>query len=106
MPVIKQKGTNKGNGTCNLAIEGDMTIYVAEGTYKELLSYYPDYKRFNLDMSSVEEIDSTGIQILLSLASSAESEGKAFHLLNPSEPVNEVLGVLQLAERFGLTESE
>jgi anti-sigma B factor antagonist len=100
MAFIKQKLSHKEPGKCVLLADGDMSIYAAEQNHAELKRFYPDFEDFELDLSAVEEIDSSGIQLLLAFKNSAKKDGKQMNLISVSEPVAEVMAVLNIKDQF------
>jgi anti-sigma B factor antagonist len=54
-------------GLCKLTIEEDMTIYSINEIKNALSHEIELHQKFDLDLSSVEEIDTSGIQLLLAL---------------------------------------
>lgn len=51
-----------------------------------------------IDLVSVEEMDTAGLQLLLFLKKEATKQGKSLQYENPSESVREVLCLLHLAD--------
>jgi len=100
MAFSKLKGSTKKQGVCKLAADADMTIYAAANNHRELVKHYNNFKRFEIDLSAVEEIDSSGIQLLLALKYSAEKDGKHLTLSAASNPVVEVMDVLNIKDQF------
>lgn len=93
---------NKNDGTVQLAIKDDMTIYNAESLKETLLGYFhPGTRELQLDLSAVTEIDSAGLQLLLLLKAEAQKRGFTLRLLQHSEAVIEVFELLKLGMYFG-----
>lgn len=89
--------------TC-LRIEGELTIYRAAelaGALKASLAQVPAGGQFELDLSGVTEMDSAGVQLLISARRSADETGRVLRLAGRSPAVAEVLDTLQLASHFG-----
>lgn len=93
--------SEKKNGTCHLKIADEMTIYTAAQYKDELLSYFPDCQEIEIDLSEVTEMDSAGLQILLLLEAEAGKVKKELHFTNHSQPVTDVIELLDLAAHFG-----
>lgn len=77
----------------------ECTIYQAERIKAELFekaSLFPQKVRINL--SAIEEFDTAGIQILISLKKSIEYDGKEVKFQKPSEKVIEFLNYYGLSE--------
>lgn len=100
MAFSKLKGSNKTKGICKLAADKDMGIYASAKNHQALVKFYADYDRFEIDLSGVEDIDSSGIQLLLALKYSAEKDGKQVILSSASVPVNEVMDLLNITDQF------
>jgi anti-sigma B factor antagonist len=100
MAFKKQKKSGKETDTCVLLADSDMSIYTAEQNHAELNQLYPDFENFEIDLSAVEEIDSSGIQLLLAFKNSAKKDGKQMNLISVSEPVAEVMAVLNIKDQF------
>ncbi len=100
MKITKLKGSNKRSGLCRLQIDGDMTIYTAEAMLEGFMPYINDYKDFELDLSSIDEIDTAGVQMLLQFNKKAKQSEKAVCMTAISQSVQDVLGVYHLNDRF------
>ncbi len=79
----EQKG-NKGLRT--LAPQGKLTIENASEFRVELLSALSDASALLIDMSGLEEIDLSGVQLIYSARRSALSQGKELHLVGLAQP--------------------
>jgi anti-sigma B factor antagonist len=93
--------SKKENGVCHLTIKDEMTIYTAAQYKDELLSYFSDCHEMEIDLSEVTELDSAGLQILLLLESESAKTNKELHFIHHSQPVIEVIELLNLAAHFG-----
>ena len=100
MSIKLKKGSSKKSGNCQLAFGEDLTIYNAAKSHQELLGYLADYNNFDIDLSAVEEIDCSGIQLLLALKQSAEKESKSMVLSSVSDCTTEVMNVLNIKDQF------
>ena len=100
MSFTKRKDSNQKKGSCLLDASPDMTIYAAASNLAEIKGYYSEFDRIELNLSAVEEIDSSGIQLLLALKKSSEKDGKKVVLNEASQPVSEVMDVLNLKSHF------
>ena len=100
MKIKKLKGSSKPKGICKLAIEGDMTIYTAEELHSGLMGIVGDYKDFDISLAGVEDIDTTGVQILLALKRRAESESTMLSLKEPSDSIQEIANLFNVADRL------
>lgn len=84
-----------------LEIEGDMTIYEA-GEIKDLfVSALNDHKSINVNLSAVSEIDSSGLQLMVSLKSDAEEQDKKIQFSSHSQAVIDFLDLFDMTSYFG-----
>jgi anti-anti-sigma factor len=78
-------------------VDGDMTIYTC-GELKPLLleqlTAHPDTTE--LDLARVIELDTAGLQLLLTARRHVASSGHDLHIVNPSRAVAEVLELCRL----------
>ena len=96
MAIKRERGSSKTKGRCKIAIDEDMNIYVIEGIKDELSKQLVDYNHFTLNLGSVEEFDSAGIQLLLALKKELLSKNKTLEFSAFSESVT------RLVETYGL----
>jgi len=104
MSFVKQKGSNKTKGICLLAANNDMSIYNAAANHESLSGFYSEFKTFEIDLSPIEEIDTTGIQLLLALSQSAIKDNKQVQLHSPSDAVLDVLKILNVTDQLSWKE--
>jgi len=104
MSFVKKKGSNKTKGICLLAANNDMSIYNADANHKSLSGFYSEFKTFEIDLSAVEEIDTTGIQMLLALSKSAAKDNKQVHFHSPSAAVQDVLEIFDVNDQLSWKE--
>lgn len=103
MKISKLKGSNKRAGICKLRFEGDMDIYAAEETLAALLPYFDDFKTFSVELDTVGEIDSSGIQLLLQCHRHSLQSDEKLLICSCSASVLELLDLYQLSERFDMS---
>jgi len=108
----KLKGSNKKTGRCVLQASSDMTIYAAQSNQQEMAGYFSDYSDFVMDLSAVEEIDSTGVQLLLAFQKEIDNrsgeeaeEARTLLLRNPSECVADAIKIFNVKDLFNWQES-
>jgi anti-sigma B factor antagonist len=106
MSFIKREDSNQKADSCLLDVSADMTIYSAVNNLSEIKGYYSQFKHLEIDLSAVEEIDSSGIQILLSLVKNAEKDDKQVMLSEISAPVAEIMDLLNIRSHFNWTKPE
>ncbi len=102
MALKKEQISNKTQGLCKLVIDQELTIYTIE-TLKQGLSEEIDlYDKFELNLASVEEIDSAGIQLLLALRDELVSRKKTFILTALSSAVTELIDLYAVSDRLNI----
>ena len=85
-------------------IDGELTIYRAAelcDALKIVLSGVAGGDALELDLSEVTEMDSAGVQLLMSARKTAQAAGRDFRLSGHSQAVLEVFETLDLAAHFG-----
>lgn len=102
MTLKKERGSNKARGLCRLAIDEDMTIYAIKALKQGISKELDTYRRFELNLSGVEEIDSAGIQLLLALESELTKKEKEFKLTAVSGAVAKLIENYGISDRFNL----
>lgn len=105
MNITKLKGSNKRSGLCLLKIDGDLNIYNVAESHESLLEFVDNFKAFEIDMSSVNEIDTAGIQLLLQLKRKADQEERSMQLSACNEQVCDLLDLYQLQDWLAPTAS-
>lgn len=83
-----------------IGLEGDMTIFQADELYSSLKPLLSGAKDITLDVSAVNEIDSSAVQILLVAQSALTGLGKELTLINHSAAVLDLLRVMGLSGCF------
>ncbi|MEJ7138406.1 STAS domain-containing protein [Amphibiibacter pelophylacis] len=80
-----------------LAIQGDLTIYRAAELRQTLLTALAQPgDTLALDLSGVTELDSAGLQLLLSARRTAQAGGRTLDFLAPSPPLLQTWQMLGL----------
>ena len=100
MSFNKREDSRRKTDSCLLDASADMTIYYAADNLTEIKGYYSQFNHLELNLSAVEEIDSSGIQILLSLVQNAKKDGKQVVLSQISDPVIEIMDLLNIRSHF------
>jgi anti-anti-sigma regulatory factor len=106
MSFTKRKDIKKDIGCCLLDASPDMTIYSAEKNLIEIKEFYSEFDSFEINMSAVEEIDISGVQLLLAINKSTAQDGKKLVLSKVSTSVVEVMDVLNIRSHFNWTNQE
>lgn len=105
MSIKRLKGSNRKTGLCKLAVEGELSIYSAELTKAELDEQVNDYSRIVIDLSAVEDMDTSGLQILLALHKHLVKHDKTLELLSPNAAVNKLLERFHMHDKLPLKEA-
>jgi anti-sigma B factor antagonist len=100
MSFNKREDSKRKTDRCLLDAGADMTIYSAADNLTEIKGYYSQFNHFELNLSAVEEIDSSGIQLLLSLVKNAKKDNKQVVLSEISDPVIEIMDLLDIRSHF------
>lgn len=89
------------DGTQRLSIEGEMTIYRATELREQLLPVLASAKNIEIDLSGVTEIDSAGLQLMLS--AKLESIVRDTHLsfTGHSKAVQDMFDLCDIGAFFG-----
>ena len=90
-----------------LRIEGELTIYRAAELAPALraaLAGVAAGSALEIDLSGITEMDSAGVQLLMSAKRSADESGRALRMAGLSPAANDVFRTLQLASHFGVAQ--
>ena len=99
------KTRSSAGGLCRVIIDGDMTIYAIESLKLAFEKTFDDYHCFELNLSGVEEIDSSGIQLLLALRKELALRDKEFRIMAPSNEVDKFLDAYEIRDKFLIGEA-
>jgi len=91
----------RSEGRCRLVVDGNMTIYEAAADKPVLLEALRKARETEIDLSSVREMDTAGLQLLILAKREATSVGKIMRLTRHSPASLEVLDRYNLAAYFG-----
>ena len=81
-----------------LSVRGDLTIYEASDTQQSLLALLAqDPGPWALDLGGLEEIDSAGLQVLLSLQ---KTLAQGAHVIELAEPARALVQLLRLESLY------
>lgn len=84
-----------------IRIEGEFNIYQADLLKPQLLAELGNAPALTVDLGQIEEIDTSGVQLLLMLKQEAARLQKSISFINHSKPVIEVFDLCNLAGHFG-----
>ena len=86
---------------CQIKIDGELTIYVANEFKQTLLPALEDFEKMEVDLSRVTEVDSAGVQFLMALKKlSSKSQQKEVRFTHHSQTIIDALELLSLSTRF------
>lgn len=102
MALKRERGSNKSKGLCKLAIDEDMTIYAIDALKNGLSEELGAYERFELNLSAVEEIDSSGIQLLLALRKELMQKKKELKITSVSGVVEKLMESYGIGKHFNM----
>jgi anti-sigma B factor antagonist len=86
---------------CRAIVDGSMTIYEAAADKSVLLDALAKAKETEIDLSSVREMDTAGLQILILAKRESLKAGRVMRLVAQSPASQDVLDRYNLADYFG-----
>ncbi|MFA5626676.1 MAG: STAS domain-containing protein [Thiohalomonadaceae bacterium] len=89
------------SGSCNLRLEGEMTIFTAADIRERLFAPLPRCQQIDVDLSQVSELDSAGLQLMVLAKREATILGKEIRFVGHSPAVLDVLELCGLTGYFG-----
>lgn len=104
MKLTQEPDSDKDTGLCKLSFDEDMTIYSIDALKQEVSEVLDTYERFELNLASVEEIDSAGIQMLLALRTELGTSNKELKITAVSGVVAKMIEMYEVGDRFDMGE--
>ena len=98
MEITIVPGEHPGNQ--KVAISGALTIYQAAAAKQKLLEALDGAAALEVDLTTVDEMDTAGLQLLVLLKREAASRGTEMLVTGRSSAVTEVLAGYGLAAHF------
>jgi len=89
------------SGQPRMRVLGDCNIYGASELKAALLSSLQEQPELELDLASVTEFDSAGMQVLMAAKNFARAAGQELRLHNHSAAVLELIEIYDLASWLG-----
>lgn len=89
------------NGRCHVAIQDEMTIFVAQEMHEALMPVLMEASDIEIDLSQVTEMDGAGLQLMLSTKLTANKRGASLSFVRHSAVVQEVLDLTDTIGIFG-----
>jgi len=88
-------------GRHSLSIAGDLNIYAAATAKQDLLQALEAVDQLEVDLSGIEDFNSSGVQLLLLLKREAARQRKQLEFVGHSSVVREVIDLLNLGAQLG-----
>ena len=92
---------NMQKDSCQIVLEGEMTIFVAQELKEALAEPLIKAREIDVDLSQVTEIDAAGLQLMLMAKLEAIARGSELRFSGHSAPVQEMLDLTDLVGFFG-----
>jgi len=89
------------NEVMHLAIEGELTIFRAQELREAIIPVITVSDEVEIDLSSVTEVDASGMQLLVATKLEAVLRGKTLHYSGHSKAVLEMIDLCDLGGFFG-----
>ncbi|BCM26186.1 STAS domain-containing protein [Methyloradius palustris] len=86
---------------CQLAVDGEMTIFVAQELKAALEEPLAKAREIEFDLSQITEIDSAGLQIMLMAKIESITRGTQLRFTGHSASVQDMLDLTDLGSFFG-----
>lgn len=83
-----------------MKISGDIKIYDVAGYKDQLFKDFKTYSALDLDLSMTEDIDASGMQLLMLLKKEAQNQNIDFRVVASCTPVDKLLELFNLSEWF------
>jgi anti-anti-sigma factor len=99
--IFMSINTHRQGHRCTLEIEQEMSIYTVAALKEPLLEPLSNSRELALDLSSVSELDTSGVQLLLLLHREAIRRQVALRIVGMSNSVREALSLYGLLSWFG-----
>lgn len=91
----------RSNGTCRLRLAGELTIYHSAAIKPRLVDALRNHAEVDINLASVSEIDTAGLQLLIMAKLEALAASKVLRLTDHSPAVLEIMELFDLAGYFG-----
>ena len=100
MPIKTASNSDVANGIFYLEVFEGLTIHSISEEHKNIKAILGKINEIHFDFSRVSEIDTTGIQFLLSLQAWIKAEDKVMTMSLPSKEFMSVLDTYNLHSQF------
>ena len=99
------KINNKKN-LMSLTFSEEMTIYTAQEYRETILKKFSPEKNIEVDLSTVEEIDTSGLQLLASISKELESSGATMNITAMSDVASDAIEMSRLKDDLNCKQEE
>lgn len=89
------------NERCTISISGEISIYTSKLMQETLLELLQTEQTIYIDLSEVNEVDSAGIQLLISLKKYAHDKKMTLQFQEHSQCVLDVIDLYNIAAELG-----
>ncbi len=94
--------SNQADGVLEVSVQEEMTIYTAQAMKEVFLNLCnAGSQELVVNLSSVNELDSAGLQLLLMLKTESQKRAFNLRLVGHSQAIMEVFELLKLSMYFG-----
>ena len=90
-----------GSATHRFEIKGELTIFTAAELRQQMLDVLEASAELEVDLSAVSEMDSAGMQLMVSAKKEAAARNKQLHFSGHSAAVVDLLELCDLTGYFG-----
>jgi len=98
--MAKIKITQKRNNSTEITFSGELTIFCAMEVYQEHLQTIKLKPKVIIKLSSVSEIDTAGMQILLILFKEITKQSGEYEISNISDVISDYIKLFSLENYF------
>lgn len=92
---------SRRDGCVTLALEGELTIYMAAEFKARLEDALAESSRLKVDLAGVCELDAAGLQLLIAAKRAAEANAGSLRLAGCGDAVRNVFDLCNVNEYFG-----
>lgn len=93
-------------GVNRVTVDGELTIYEVSGYHDVLKEGFQADKNMVVDLSSVEEVDASGLQLLAAYGKKAISNGAEISFVNMNDVAREALQTSRLLTSLNCEDQE
>ncbi len=98
--MAKVKITQKRNNSTEITFSGELTIFCAMEVYQAHFQTIKLKPKVIFKLSSINEIDTAGIQILLMLFKEVSKQNSEYEVSSLSDVINDYIEIFNLSKHF------